>query len=85
VVVVEVDPDNGAVKILKYVAVHDCGSIINPMLVEGQVHGAIAQGIGQALLESMVYSSEGQPLSGSLLDYALPRAADYTQPGNGYN
>ena len=76
VVVVEVDPENGAVKTLKYVAVHDCGRIINPMLVEGQVHGAIAQGIGQALLESMVYSPEGQPLSASLMDYALPRALD---------
>ena len=76
VVVVEVDPENGAVKILKYVAVHDCGRIINPMLVEGQVHGAIAQGIGQALLESMVYSPEGQPLSARLMDYALPSALD---------
>ena len=74
VVVVEVSRDTGEIKILRYVAVHDCGRIINPMLVEGQVHGAIAQGIGQALLEGMVYSPEGQPLTGSLLDYALPTA-----------
>ncbi|MCH8296745.1 MAG: xanthine dehydrogenase family protein molybdopterin-binding subunit [Chloroflexi bacterium] len=74
VAVVEVSRQTGAIKILKYVGVHDAGTIINPMLAEGQVHGAIAQGIGQALLEDMVYSPEGQPLSGSLMDYALPRA-----------
>jgi len=59
---------------LKYVGVHDAGRIVNPMLAEGQVHGAVVQGIGQALFEGMVYSPEGQPLSGSLMDYALPRA-----------
>ena len=74
VVVVEVSRETGAVKILKYVGVHDAGKIINPMLADGQVHGAVAQGIGQALLEDMVYSPEGQPLSGTLMDYALPRA-----------
>ncbi len=74
VVVVEVSRQTGAIKILKYVGVHDAGTIINPMLAEGQVQGAIVQGIGQALLEEMVYSPEGQPLSGSLMDYALPRA-----------
>ena len=61
-------------KILRYVGVHDCGQIINPMIVEGQIHGGIAQGIGQALIESIVYSEEGQPLTGSLMDYALPRS-----------
>ena len=76
VVVVGVDPDTGVTEILKYVAVHDCGRIINPMIVDGQVHGAIAQGIGQALTEGMVYNEEGQPLTGSLLDYALPTAND---------
>ena len=75
VAVVEVAPDTGAVAIVRYVAVHDCGRIINPLLVQGQVHGGIVQGIGQALCEGMVYSPEGQPLTGSLLDYALPRAA----------
>ena len=74
VVVVEVSRQTGAIKILKYVGVHDAGKIINPMLAEGQVQGAVAQGIGQALLEGMVYDQEGQPLSGSLMDYALPRA-----------
>jgi aerobic carbon-monoxide dehydrogenase large subunit len=74
VAVVEVDPDTGEVAIVRYVAVHDCGRVINPLLVRGQVHGGIVQGIGQALCESMVYSPEGQPLTGSLLDYALPRA-----------
>jgi len=75
VVVVEVSRDTGDIKILRYVAVHDCGRIINPMLVEGQVHGAVAQGIGQALWEGMVYDDGGQPLTGSLMDYALPTAA----------
>ncbi|MCH2537299.1 MAG: xanthine dehydrogenase family protein molybdopterin-binding subunit [Dehalococcoidia bacterium] len=73
-VVVEVDQDTLALKILRYVGVHDCGQIINPMIVEGQIHGGIAQGIGQALIESIVYSEEGQPLTGSLMDYALPRS-----------
>ena len=72
--VVEVSRDTGAINILKYVAVHDAGKIINPMLAEGQVQGAIAQGLGQALLEGMVYSPEGQPLTASLMDYALPKS-----------
>jgi carbon-monoxide dehydrogenase large subunit len=76
VAVVEVSPENGAIKVLKYVAVHDAGRIINPMLAEGQVQGGVVQGIGQALLEGMVYSPEGQPLTGSLMDYALPRASN---------
>jgi len=75
VVVVEVSQETGAVSVLRYVAVHDAGRIINPLLAAGQVHGAIAQGIGQALLEGMVYSPEGQPMTGSLLDYTLPRAS----------
>ena len=72
--VVEVSRETGAIKILKYVGVHDSGTVINPMLTDGQVHGALAQGIGQALLEDIAYSPEGQPLAGSLMDYALPRA-----------
>jgi aerobic carbon-monoxide dehydrogenase large subunit len=75
-VVVEVDRDTGEVKILRYVGVHDCGRIINPKLVEGQILGGVAQGLGQALSEGMVYSEEGQPLTGSLLDYAIPKALD---------
>jgi aerobic carbon-monoxide dehydrogenase large subunit len=74
VAVVEVDPDTGEVTIARYVAVHDCGHIINPLLVRGQVHGGIVQGLGQALWEGMAYSPEGQPLTGSLLDYAVPGA-----------
>ena len=74
VAVVEVSRETGAIKILQYVGVHDAGKIVNPMLAEGQVHGAVAQGLGQALLEDMAYSPEGQPLAGSLMDYALPRA-----------
>jgi carbon-monoxide dehydrogenase large subunit len=73
-VVVQVSRETGEVTILRYVGVHDCGRIINPRLVEGQIAGGIAQGLGQALTEGMVYSPEGQPLTGSLLDYALPKA-----------
>ena len=73
---VEVDPDTGKVKILRYVAVDDVGNIINPMIVDGQVHGGIAQGIGQALYEAAVYDENGQLVSGSMLDYAIPRADD---------
>ncbi|MFQ6028732.1 MAG: xanthine dehydrogenase family protein molybdopterin-binding subunit [Dehalococcoidia bacterium] len=74
VAVVEVDPDNGSVTLLHYTAVNDSGKIINPLLADGQVHGALAQGIGQALVEGMIYSPDGQPLTGSLMDYAVPRA-----------
>jgi CO/xanthine dehydrogenase Mo-binding subunit len=74
--VVEVDPETGLVKILRYVAVDDCGTVINPMIVEGQVHGGIAHGIGNALLEEVVYDGAGQLMTGTLMEYALPRAAD---------
>ena len=76
VAVVEVSRENGAIKILQYTGVHDSGKVINPMLYDGQIHGAIAQGIGQALWEGMVYDSSGQPLSGSLMDYVMPRSID---------
>jgi aerobic carbon-monoxide dehydrogenase large subunit len=76
VAVVEVDRDSGDVRIVRYVAVHDCGRIINPKLVEGQMYGGIAQGFGQALAESVVYTLEGQPLTGTLLDYAVPKATE---------
>ncbi|HXG53054.1 MAG TPA: xanthine dehydrogenase family protein molybdopterin-binding subunit [candidate division Zixibacteria bacterium] len=76
VCVVEVEPDTGQVTIRKYIAVDDCGRVINPLLVDGQLHGGIAQGIGQALFEEIVYDENGQLLTGSLMDYALPRAAD---------
>jgi carbon-monoxide dehydrogenase large subunit len=71
---VELDPDTGQIEIVKYTAVNDFGIIINPMLVDGQTHGGVLQGIGQALLEHTVYDEQGQLLSGSYMDYALPRA-----------
>jgi carbon-monoxide dehydrogenase large subunit len=71
---VEVDPDTGNIEIVKYTAVNDFGTIINPMLVDGQTHGGVVQGIGQTLLENTVYDEQGQLLSGSYMDYALPRA-----------
>ena len=73
---VELDPHTGEVQILDYLAVHDFGHALNPLLLAGQVHGGLAQGIGQALLEHTVYDADGQLLSGSLLDYCLPRADD---------
>jgi aerobic carbon-monoxide dehydrogenase large subunit len=76
VCVVEVSPDTGETKVLRYVAVDDIGNVINPMIVDGLVHGGIAQGIGQAMQEAAVYSDDGQLLSGSMLDYALPTAED---------
>jgi carbon-monoxide dehydrogenase large subunit len=72
---VAVDPDTGAVTLLRVVAVDDCGVIVNPLLVEGQVHGAVAQGVGQALTEQVSYDENGQPMSASLMDYAVPFAA----------
>lgn len=74
--VVEVDPKSGEVTVKKYIAVDDCGKVINPLLVDGQIHGGIAQGIGQALWEGVVYDENGQLLTGSLMDYALPKAKD---------
>ena len=73
---VEVDPDTGAVRIVAYTAVHDFGRVLNPLLLAGQVHGGLAQGLGQALLEHTVYDGEGQLLSGSFMDYCIPRADD---------
>jgi carbon-monoxide dehydrogenase large subunit len=72
--VVEVDPETGAIRVLRYVAVDDCGTVINPMVVEGQVHGGIAHGLGNAFLEEVVYDACGQLVTGTLMDYALPRA-----------
>jgi carbon-monoxide dehydrogenase large subunit len=77
VATVEVDRDTGGIKILSYAAVHDCGRVLNPMLLSGQIHGAIAQGVGQALTEGVVYTPDGQPVTGSLMDYALPLAEDF--------
>ncbi len=74
--VVEVDADTGGVKLLRYVAVDDVGTIINPMIVDGQLHGGITQGVAQALWEGAVYDASGNLTSGTLLDYSLPRASD---------
>jgi aerobic carbon-monoxide dehydrogenase large subunit len=71
---VAVDPDTGQVTLLRVVAVDDCGVLLNPLLVEGQVHGAVAQGVGQALTEEISYDENGQPMSASLMDYAVPFA-----------
>jgi carbon-monoxide dehydrogenase large subunit len=76
VAVVEVDPETGVVKLQRYVAVDDCGRVINPLLVDGQIHGGLAQGIAQALFEEAVYDENGQLVSGSLMDYAVPKADD---------
>ncbi|MCW5685682.1 MAG: xanthine dehydrogenase family protein molybdopterin-binding subunit [Pseudolabrys sp.] len=73
---VEIDPDTGKADIVGWTAVDDFGVVINPMIVEGQVHGGIAQGVGQALLEGVVYDEQGQLVSGSFMDYAMPRAHD---------
>ena len=73
---VEIDPDTGVVQIVRYTGVNDFGTVINPMLVAGQLHGGVAQGIGQALMEHIRYDENGQPITGSLMDYALPRADD---------
>jgi carbon-monoxide dehydrogenase large subunit len=74
VCVVEIDANSGQVKIVRYLAVDDCGRLLNPMIVEGQVHGGIAQGLAQALFEEVVYSDDGQLLTGTLMDYAVPHA-----------
>ena len=71
---VEIDPETGHCRIDRYLAVNDFGNLINPMLVEGQIHGGIVQGVGQALMETAVYDADGQLLTGSFMDYALPRA-----------
>ncbi|MFQ5555247.1 MAG: xanthine dehydrogenase family protein molybdopterin-binding subunit [Acidimicrobiia bacterium] len=73
---VEVDEDTGNVEILRYACMDDCGNVINPMIVDGQLHGGVTQGIGQALFEEAIYDDAGNLLSGSLVDYPLPTAAD---------
>jgi carbon-monoxide dehydrogenase large subunit len=72
--VVEVDVETGAIRVLAYAASHDCGRAINPVVVEGQLHGGIVQGLGTALAEALVYDDTGQLLTGSLMEYGLPRA-----------
>jgi carbon-monoxide dehydrogenase large subunit len=77
---VEIDPETGAVELVRYAVVDDVGTVINPVTLKGQIHGGVAQGIGQALMEQIVYESEsGQLLTTSLMDYALPRADDFCE------
>ena len=76
VVEVEIDPETGLTRVVKYDAVNDFGTVINPLMVEGQVQGGIVQGLGQVLLEGAVYDAEGQLVTGSFMDYAMPRAHD---------
>src|SRR6202040_62967 len=77
VCVVEVDAETGGVDLQRYIAVDDCGNVINPMIVEGQLHGGIAQGIAQALFEEVAYDEEsGQLLTGTMLDYLVPTMAE---------
>jgi aerobic carbon-monoxide dehydrogenase large subunit len=73
---VEIDPETGIVQVVRYTGVNDFGTIVNPMLVAGQLHGGVAQGIGQALMECISYDASGQPITGSFMDYAMPRAED---------
>ncbi len=90
--IVEIDPETGEIQIQEYVAVDDCGRVLNHYLVEAQIHGGLAQGIGQALYEEVIYDSEGQVLSGSLMDYAMPNASmvpdfiiDFVETPSPYN
>jgi carbon-monoxide dehydrogenase large subunit len=80
---VEVDAETGMVRIERYTAIDDCGNVINPMIVEGQVHGGIVQSIAQALFEETVYDEGGQILTGSLVDYMIPSAADLPRMDSG--
>ena len=80
VAVVRIDPDTGQVSLTRCVWADDAGVVVNPLLAEGQLHGAYAQGAGQALLEALIYDEEGQLLTGSLMDYAVPRLGDFPEP-----
>lgn len=82
--IVEVDPETFEVKILRYVVVHDCGTVINPMILEGQIHGGVAQGIGNAFFEQLIYDPSGQLLTASFMDYLLPTATDVPRIETGH-
>ena len=83
---VEVDPETGRVRLDRYVAISDPGRVVNPLLAAGQLHGGIAMGVGQALMENTVYESgTGQLLSGSFMDFCLPRADDMPPVDTGFN
>ncbi|MGZ4771260.1 MAG: xanthine dehydrogenase family protein molybdopterin-binding subunit, partial [Ilumatobacteraceae bacterium] len=74
---VEVDQDTGKVTLLRHIAVDDCGTVLNPLLVEGQQHGGVAAGISQTMYEQVLYDSDGNPLTGNSMDYAIPSAAEF--------
>src|SRR5262249_704175 len=74
--IVETDPETAEIRILRYCVVHDCGRLINPRIVEGQVHGGVAQGVGGALYERIVYDEHGQPLNASYMDFLIPYASE---------
>jgi CO/xanthine dehydrogenase Mo-binding subunit len=74
--IVAVDPDTALIEIARYVVVHDCGRVINPLILDGQIHGGVAQGIGNAFYEKLVYDEHGQLLTASFMDYLLPTALD---------
>ena len=74
--IIEMDPETLALDILKYVIVHDCGAVINPLILDGQIHGGVAQGIGDAFYEKLSFSEDGQMLSGSFMDYLIPTAME---------
>ncbi len=78
---VEIDPDTGTCTLMGYVVVDDVGRVINPMLVKGQVHGGVVQGVGQILFEDIRYDEDGQLLTGSFMDYAMPRASNFPESG----
>jgi carbon-monoxide dehydrogenase large subunit len=83
---VEIDPDTGVVSVVRYTCIDDLGRVINPMIVEGQIQGALAQGLGQALMEHIVYDKgSGQLVTGSFMDYAMPRAGDMPPVVIGYH
>jgi carbon-monoxide dehydrogenase large subunit len=82
---VEVDVETGMVRVLKYVVVHDCGRAINPLVIDGQICGGVAQGIGDALMEELVYDENGQLLTASLLDYLVPTAGEIPPFGLGHH
>jgi carbon-monoxide dehydrogenase large subunit len=77
---VEIDPETGQVDVVRYSSVNDFGTIVNPLMVEGQIHGGVVQGMGQCFMESARYDESGQLLTGSFMDYALPRAEDFPAP-----
>jgi CO/xanthine dehydrogenase Mo-binding subunit len=74
--IIEIDPETMALKILKYVTVHDCGEVINPLILDGQIQGGVAQGIGNSFYEKLSYNADGQLLSGSFMDYLLPTSME---------